>query len=294
MRIAFLTLGFLGLCLLARPAPAADTVTLPNCLLSLDEEVEVPAQEAGVLVNIPVREGQSVKRGELLAQIDDAIPQAAYNVALYKLRVAEKQATDDVDVRYAVKAYEYARAQVRRDEAANARNRGTVTAETLDEHRLAQEKFQLSTEKAQKDMEVAALQKDVSTAELQAAEAKLKQHKLFAPLDGVVVELAQHEKEWVQAGDPVLRLLKIDVLRVEGFISSRDYLPAEVENRPVQVVVRLPHDREVTVPGKIVFVKPLIQAGDQFLVRAEVKNPRQGNSWLLSPGMSAKMIIQLK
>ena len=31
---------------------------VPNCLLSLAEESQVPAQEAGVLMKIPVREGQ--------------------------------------------------------------------------------------------------------------------------------------------------------------------------------------------------------------------------------------------
>ncbi len=294
MRFAFVMLGCLGLGLVARSSIAADTVTLPNCLLSLNDEVQLPAQETGVLMKIPVHEGDQVTRGELLAQIDDTVPQAAYNVALYKLRVAEKQATDDIDVQYAVAAYKYAGNKVHRDKSANTTHTGTVAEETVEEHLLEQEKFRLSIEKAQKDMEVAAMQKQVAEAELQAAAAKLKEHRIVAPLDAVVVELARHEKEWVQAGDTVMRLLRIDLLRVEGFLSAKDYLPSEIENRPVQVVVTLAHDKQVTLPGKIVFVKPLVQAGDQFLVRAEVQNRRQGNSWLLSPGLGAKMIIQLK
>ena len=47
--------------------------------------MQVPAQEAGVLVKIPVREGQQVADGDLLAQIDDIMPQTQYNVADYKL-----------------------------------------------------------------------------------------------------------------------------------------------------------------------------------------------------------------
>ena len=113
---------------------AADTVTLPNCLLSLDAEVQVPAQEAGVLVKIPVREGQQVANGDLLAQIDDLVPQAQYNVALYKLKVAEKQAIDDIDVRYSIAAYHYAAAKLQRSLAANAKTPGTRTEEEIDEH----------------------------------------------------------------------------------------------------------------------------------------------------------------
>ena len=102
MRFFVLLLTVLGLRCRFAMLQAADTVTLPNCLLSLDEEVQVPAQEAGVLVKIPVHDGQQVAKGELLAQIDDIVPQMQYNVAEYKLKVAEKQAADDIDVRYAI------------------------------------------------------------------------------------------------------------------------------------------------------------------------------------------------
>ncbi len=273
--------------------PAADTITLPNCLLSLDAEVQVPAQEPGVLLQIPVREGQQVAEGELLAQIDDILPKMQYNVAYYKMKVAEKEASDDIEVQYARAAYNYAGAKLERSLSANKQHPNTRTDEEIDEQRLDKEKSRLMIEKSQKDLDVAKLQKEVSAAELEAAKANLEHHKLQAPLDAVVVELARHEGEWVAAGDTVMRLVKVDPLRVEGFLKAEECRPSDIQGRPVEVVVTLPSGQKESFPGRVVFVNPVIRGGN-FLVRAEVRNRKDGDFWLLNPGMKAEMIIELK
>jgi multidrug efflux pump subunit AcrA (membrane-fusion protein) len=292
-RIVFI-LTVLSAVLVPTVLRAADTVTLPNCLLSLDAEVQVPAQEPGVLVKIPVHEGQQVTTGELLAQIDDIVPRAQYDVARFKLDVAKKQATDNIEVLYAEAGFRHADSKVRRDAAANARTPNTVTDELVDEHRLDREKFRLSIDKAKKDLEVNVLQQGVSEAELRAAKANIDRRQIVSPLDAMVVELTRREGEWVQPGDTVMRLVRIDLLRVQGFLSSKEYRPSEIQGLPVQVVVTLARGQRATFPGKIVFVSPLIQAGGDFQVRAEVQNRKEGDSWVLSPGRKAEMTIQLK
>ena len=54
----------------AKPPPAAppaaesvETVEVPSMLIRIDEQVEVPAREAGVLADVNVREGQMVAQG---------------------------------------------------------------------------------------------------------------------------------------------------------------------------------------------------------------------------------------
>jgi multidrug efflux pump subunit AcrA (membrane-fusion protein) len=274
--------------------PAADSVTIPNCLLRLDAEATVPAQEEGVVTKIPVREGQQVAVGELLAQIDDAIPLMQYKVAEYKLKVAEKQASDNVDVRFATAAAAVALAVCEQDADSNQRVPGVIPQATVREHLLEHRKMILSIEKAEKDRKVAELQAEVARAELQAAEVNLKHRLVTAPLDGLVTELTRHEGEWVQRGEPIMRVLRMDRLRVEGFLNAKEYRQPEVQGRPVTVVVKLAGDRTETFAGKIVYVKPSIEAGGEFQVRAEVQNRRENGVWVLIPGMNADMTIQLK
>jgi multidrug efflux pump subunit AcrA (membrane-fusion protein) len=293
MRFFVLLVGFL-LFLPSNCVMGAETVTLSNCLLSLDEEVSVPAQEAGELISIPVREGQQVAKGDLLAQVDDVVQRAAYNVALFKLKVADRQATDDIDVRYSKAAYLYAGAKLKRSLAANQKTTNTVTEEMIDEQRLDKEKSALMIEKSQKDLDVAGLQKQVSEAELDAATANLKRRRIVAPLDAMVVELARRQGEWVQAGDTIMRLVRIDQLRVEGLIDAKEYRPSEIQGRPVEIVVTLAHKEKVKFPGKIVFVNPLIRTGGSYQVRAEVQNRKEDGFWTLNPGLKAEMTIRLR
>ena len=273
---------------------AAEVVKVPNCLLALDAEATVPAQEAGVITKIPVREGQQVAVGDLLVQIDDAIALMQREVAEYKLEVAKKQAADDVDVRFATAAADVAEAEYQLAVEANKRVPGTVPQARVRELLLEHRKMVLSIEKARKDRAVAALEANVAEAELRAADVNLKHRRVIAPLDAVVVELSRHEGEWAQAGEPLMRLVRIDRLRVEGFLNTKNHRHSEIQGRPVTVSVELAHGKTETFPGKIVYVKPLVEAGGEFLIRAEVENRKDKDIWLLSPGISAEMTIQLK
>src|SRR5437016_3919970 len=67
--------------------------TLSHCLVSLIQEAQIPAQEQGVIKSLNVREGQAVKKGEVIAQIDDAIPQAERRKALAEEKAAQEKAS---------------------------------------------------------------------------------------------------------------------------------------------------------------------------------------------------------
>ena len=64
-------------------------------------------------------------------------------------------------------------------------------------------------------------------------------------------------------------------------------------SRPVSVEVQLSGGRTAHFPGQIVFISPLVQAGDKYRVRAEVENRTENGSPVLRPGMTATMSIAL-
>ena len=115
----------------------------------------------------------------------------------------------------------------------------------------------------------------------------IKRRRLVAPFDAaVVVELKKHVGEWVQQGEPVMRLVRMDRLRVNGGLDAKDFHPAEIKGRPVQVVVTLPNNREERFSGTIVYVKPMVE-GKMFQVRAEIQNRPLNKGWVVYPGMNA-------
>ena len=91
--------------LTTRPATAAPVV-IEDCLVSLIEEAQVPAQESGELMAVMARDGQQVSAGEVLARIDDKLAKLEIQVRKTELVVAEKKAKDMVSIDYAKAALE--------------------------------------------------------------------------------------------------------------------------------------------------------------------------------------------
>ena len=85
-------------------AATQEPPTLTHCLVELIDQAQVPAQEAGVVVAVKVKDGQAVTKGETLVQMDDAIAIAERNKSQGELDAAQTKANSDIDIRYAQKS----------------------------------------------------------------------------------------------------------------------------------------------------------------------------------------------
>lgn len=277
-----------------RTAPAAArTAHLSQCLVSLIEDVQVPALEAGALVSLDVSEGEFVSAGQLLARIDDRQPQLDKLAAELERDAAQAKAQDDIEVRYAEAALAVANAELERALAIERRSPGGVTQQEIQKLQLAKRRDELQIERSRLDMRVAQLTANVRQAAVKAAEDAVARRQILSPLNGVVVTLFHDKGEWVAAGEPVLQVIRIDRLRVEGFLSATEFGPEEVIGQPVTVEVPMAGGRAGRFAGRVVFVSPLVQAGNKYRVRAEVENQLESGGPLLRPGMTASMTISL-
>src|SRR6478736_5752266 len=272
------------------PTPARE-VKLSHCLVSLIEDVQVPAREAGPLMNVAVAEGQHVTAGQLLVQIDDQQPKLDKLAAELERDAALAKAQDDIEVRYAEAAYAVAGAELERALAIERKSPGGVTQQEIQKLQLAKQRDQLQIERSKLEMRVAMMNADVHQAAVKSADNAVGRRQIVSPLAGVVVTIFHEQGEWVAAGEPVLQVIRIDRLRVEGFLNAHEVGPEEVANRPVAVDVQVAAGRTARFAGKVVFISPLVQAGDKYRVRAEVENRTENNTPVLRPGMTANMTI---
>ena len=70
-------------------------LVIQPAVVTLIEQVEVPARVAGVLAEVAVREGTFVEQGELLARLVDDEAQLNLHMAGLELRIARRQAEAD-------------------------------------------------------------------------------------------------------------------------------------------------------------------------------------------------------
>ncbi|MGE3405666.1 MAG: efflux RND transporter periplasmic adaptor subunit [Pirellulales bacterium] len=266
---------------------------LERCLVSLIEDVEVPASEAGQLVAVEAREGLQVEAGALLARINDDQPQHMRKIALAEQKAAEEQASNDVKVRYSKALTAKSGTDYRDTTILNRRSPGTISASEERRKLLELRAAELQVEQAELDQRVAKFTAESKSSELAAADTAIARRQILAPISGMVVETHKKLGEWVQPGETVLRIVRLDRLRVEGFLNASEHNPHEVMNRPVLVEVPLAHGRVEQFRGKVVFVSPLVEADGEFRVWAEVVNRTEGDQWLLLPGLNAAMSIEL-
>ncbi|NLX55762.1 MAG: efflux RND transporter periplasmic adaptor subunit [Planctomycetaceae bacterium] len=271
------------------PAGGSDIV-IPSMLLRLVEQADVPARESGVLASIDVVEGQMVEEGAAVAHIDDTQARLAAEHAQTELEIARANAANTVNVRFARKSVEVAEAELRRSTESNERYSKSISESEMDRLRLIVEKARLELEQSEHEFTIAGFNHRVKENDYQAAQQLVEQHKITAPLAGVVVQVHRHRGEWVKPGDAVVRILRLDRLRAEGFVPM-EHWSHDLQGRPVRVLVDLPTGAGVEVPGKIVFVDPEIDPFNaQIRIWAEVEN----SELQLRPGMKSRMIVERK
>lgn len=277
---------------LTAQTPVEKSIRLTHCLVSLIEDVEVPAEKPGVLTLLQVREGDYLERDAAVATVDERQVKRQLESARADYAAAKIKAENQLPIEYAEAAHRAAESELKIADAANKSLSKTVGVVEI-------EKLRLAVEQARLEIGVKRLERDVFGGESQSLAAKVKlaevdlqRHAITAPIAGEVVEVLFDRGEWIEPGEPVVRLVRLDRLRVEGFVRFADHAPSDVLRRPVRASIATPAGRE-TFEGVVTFVSPLVEPGGEYRVWAEVENRRIRGQWLLRPGLIAEMAVSL-
>jgi macrolide-specific efflux system membrane fusion protein len=281
----------------APPAQRGTTEpVLSPCLVSAINEAQVPGQEPGVLVELSAKEGDEVNEGEVLGKIDDMQPYLQGRIAQEEYKAAMEKAATEVDVKYARKASEVAKKEWEKSVEANKRTPGAITQVDLDRQYLTWERGLLEIERAQSDRKIASFTANAKAGEIEAAKEAMKRREIRSPVDGRVVQVHLHRGEWVRPGDPVLHVVQLDRLKVEGYPEISQFAAGQLIDRPVTIEA-VSQDQTLEFKGKITFVSPLIEGIEKvgtYRIKAEVENRKENGEWLLKPGMYVDMKIHLR
>jgi multidrug efflux pump subunit AcrA (membrane-fusion protein) len=268
-------------------------LALSGCLIKLQDDVKLSAKEAGVLVHLSVKEGDQVHGDDEIARVDDDEAQMQKKISQLALSSAIKKAQDDVDVRFSEKAAAKAKADYDELMQTNQLQDRAVTESDVRQAKLEWDKMVLSIEKSQRDRELAKYEAYSKKAEVESADLAIDRRTIHAPFDGEIVTIYKDQDEWVNPGDPILRVVRLDTMLVEGAVPQSQFDPHEIQNCEVTVEVELAHGRKEQVQGRIIYVSSMVRLDGKYMVRAEVTNRKEHGRWLLQDGMTAVMTIHL-
>ena len=210
-----------------------------------DREVKVGAPVAAVIRKIFVTEGQRVKAGAALVELDDDVERAEADAAAADLERAtadwerardgkrpEEQRAAVADARAASARLELSKMAL--DRSRQLKDRGAATPDEFDRARFAEAGDEATTvaslarsDAAQKgwarDVEVAQASFAQARAKLVEAKARLDRQTVKAPTGGTVLQLVVREGEYFNpaGGTPLVVLGDLSTLRVRLDIDER-------------------------------------------------------------------------
>lgn len=249
-----------------------------------ETQVKLSAYVPGEVKTLAVEEGDAVRKGEFLLQIDDTQYRAQVREASAALAGARS------NLRLAEASFEQSESLLRRREALFEKN--LVSPEELDQSRT-----QVSTDRARVD----ANREDVRRAEalLQVAQDNLRKTRFDSPIAGRVTQLNIEQGEIVvtgtmnNPGTVILTVADLSRMKVEADVDETD-VGSIYLGQPAKVKVDAMPD--TTLTGKVTQIanSPQISAAEtqeqqtNFKVDVEIDNPPA----LLRPGMTADVEIQ--
>lgn len=264
-----------------------ESLAAESAILRVVDEALIPSQTSGILSSLLVKEGDIVEEGQLLAKVDDVEAEMNYRRSTIEHDLAVQRANSDVAVRAAAKNLTFSREEYQRLKRASEAIPRSISKSELAESRVKAEQAELDLEKAQEELQLAKMTEGLKRTEREIALYNKAIHRIASPIKGMVVEIVRRKGEWVEPGEDVLRIVRIDRLRAEGLVTYRNTI-GELNRCDAQIKVSVPGKPEIVVRGPIVFVNPEINPVNGLIrVRAEFDNPEG----ILMPGMHATMVV---
>lgn len=274
-------------------AAAANTAVIEIATVTVIDEADVPAMDAGQLREMEAREGLEVQRGQFLASLNNEQAEAKISVAKAQLDMSKAEAESSVNIEVAEMTKQTTYYFWQQAVIANGKFPQAIAAADELQRKFSFERSKWQIKQAELEQRVAQLTADAREAELVAAQTDLAMRRIDAPIDGVVVEVMKNVGEWVTAGEPVVKLMRLDRLRVEGMLDLEVAHPAQVSNQPAKISVQLGGRDTIELDGRISFVRPTVE-GKRYRLWAEVANRKVNGEWLLRPGMKGSITVDLK
>ncbi len=225
---SLLTIGLLSTDAMAQ---SSKVILSEEAQLSLTSNLVIASPHPGIIASMAVKEGDFVREGDRLAQLDAEIAEAELVAAEAAYEAARLQSVNDVDRQFAIRSLEVRVKELEQSEIANRRYSGSVTDSELAKLRLVVEQSRLAIEQATQEQRIAEATADEKAAAMRIAQARLNKHRLLAPISGIVAEVPAEVGAWVEPGKPVVRLISLHPIRVECFVDGRQYGPELVGHR---------------------------------------------------------------
>lgn len=251
----FLVMVFLAQVSLANAQPIAG-------VLYPDKNLKLALGDSGVISKVHVKSGSVVKKMDPLITLESSLQ--TLEVQRNKLIWFDKKEQESLTERRTilVKKYEIAQLLYQESRSISLDELDSLQLQLID---LDGQIAQLTEREVREKLEY-----DISLQ-------RLENRVLRSPLAGIVTQVAQHEGEWAQVGEPILSLVDVTELFVK--LNIRDALARDLV---IDALIPVKIENLATQQGTIDYIAPIADAASGLVeIKIKIKNP----DGLLRPGV---------
>lgn len=252
-------LVMLALFLTLLPAePSAEDGMFPeaplDCIVRPQGTTELSSEEEGVLAEILVDRGEAVRRGQVVARLDNRLQESAVDLA--RIRAESDDAVAAGRARVNFRQEEFSR-------MTELHSKNVTSAASLDETAV-----QLRL--AELELKTAATEKRIAEAELDQALLRLDRREIRSPIDGIVVRITASPGEFAHEAAPVMTIAELDPLHVEAYLPIELY-PETAMGQEAEITIGAPINAQRTATVSAID-KIFDAASGTFGVRLDLPN----------------------
>ena len=195
-------------------------------------EVKISAEVSGQLIELPVREGDRVETGQLLARINPDIFESRLSQAKAALDNARSnRATATARLAQSTAAHSAAELAFRRNR--DLHDQGVLSAADFEQAEVAFQSAEADLEAAQQGVESAGFNIRSTQAAVEEAEDNLRRTVLRAPQSGTVTALVKEEGEGVQGigsfqGEVIMKVSELGTMEVDVEVNESDIVKVQL------------------------------------------------------------------
>lgn len=261
-------------------------ISFDKCMVFAAESMELPTQETGTVASLSVRENDFVAANQVIAKLDGKIAELEEHAAGLQKQVAASEASDESEIRLAEAFVEETKLQA--DQYEEMAAKGNAGRGELKQRQLAAEQAKVRLGQSKTAKQQRELKSKLAQSAFVLSQQKVERLTLRSPIAGTVTRIDHRPGEWVQSGTTMVKIIRLDEVRIDCFVNIDQIDPSSLVGKSIQVVSKR-NASDLLFTGRITSYDPDVTGAGQVRVHAIVQNQKQGEHWMLLPGMSVSM-----
>lgn len=259
-------------------------------------EVLISAKLAGTLIALPVHEGDIVREGQVIAQIDTE------KIYLQKKQLLAGLNELKLNIQNAQRGVDLAKDNLDNTEKKYNRiksllNNNSVTQQQYDDMETAYKAAQTQYDNAVTSLKALQAKEEQVIVQIELLESQMQDAKITAPIQGTVIEKYVEQGEIARPGGPVVSLADLQNMWIKIYFKETELGKIKLNGNAEMQINSYP-DRNFPgriswISSKAEFTPKNVQTKDAradlvYAVKIEVKNPEG----ILKIGMPADVVLK--